>query len=148
MKTPRLYCLPLPLFQILSTPPPLPTPIPTALSVVLFLWLNWWSHYIWCAILLNDIMDLHMLRLDTLVPERPCCVFHATRHHVYWGLIHNLVFCWYFDLISHTQTHTYTYTKTRHILEPVDWHTHTNAYLHHLLCTWRSYLYDSESIIH
>ena len=147
MKPPPLYCLPLPLFQILSTPPPPPTPIPTALSVVLFLWLNWWSHYIWCAILLNDIMDLHMLRLDTLVPERPCCVFHATRHHVYWCLIHNLVFCWYFDLISHTQTHTYTYTKTQHILEPVDWHTHTNAYLHHLLCTWRSYLYDTESII-
>ena len=45
MKT-SLYCLPLPLFQILSIPP-------TPLLPVLFLWLNGWSHQIWCAILFN-----------------------------------------------------------------------------------------------
>ena len=59
---------------ILSPPPPhtslsLQTPTPTVLSVVLFLWQNGWSHHIWCAILLNDNMDLHMFSLGTLVPE-------------------------------------------------------------------------------
>ena len=41
-----------------------------------------------------------MLSLGTLVPERPCYVFYATRHQVYWGLTHNVVFRWYSDLTS------------------------------------------------
>ena len=49
MKTP-VYCQPFPLSP--------PTPTPTVLSVVLFLWLNGWSRHIWCAVLLNHIMDL------------------------------------------------------------------------------------------
>ena len=40
-------------------------------SVVLFLWLNVLSRHIWCAILLNDIMDLQMSSLGILVPEGP-----------------------------------------------------------------------------
>ena len=66
------------LFQMLSNPlsptslsPP--TSIPTVLSVVLFLWLNGWSRHIWCIILLNDNIDLHMTSLRTLVPEGPWC---------------------------------------------------------------------------
>ena len=39
---------------------------------------------------------------------------------------------------SHTQTHT------RHTQGPVDWHTHINTYLHHLLCAYSSYLYYTE----
>ena len=102
-------------FQILSTfplPPFLspPTPTPTALPVVLFLWLNVWLCHIWCAILLNDIMDLHMLSLGTFVPERLWCALHATRDQVYWGLTHNVVFCWYSDLTSHTHKHTHKKT--------------------------------------
>ena len=68
-----LYCLP-PLFPILSNPPTPPslfpaTPIPIAYTVVLvlFLCLNGWSQHNWCAILLNDIIDIHMLRLRTLM---------------------------------------------------------------------------------
>ena len=66
-----LYCLP-PLFQILSNPPTPPslfpaTPIPIAYTVVLFLCLNGWLQHNWCAILLNDIIDIHMLRLRTLM---------------------------------------------------------------------------------
>ena len=78
------------LFQILSNPlspaslSPL-TSIPTAFSVVLFLWLNGWSCHIWCAILFNNNMDLHMSSLDTLVPQRPWWVFYATRCQVYWS---------------------------------------------------------------
>ena len=56
----------LPLFQFLSNPPPHPTslspptPTPTVFSIILLLWLNGWSQHIWCAILLNVNIDLHM----------------------------------------------------------------------------------------
>ena len=67
MKT--LYISYLPPFSDLVQPFPSfllpPTPTPTALSVVLLLWLNGWSHHTWCAILLHDIMDLHMSSLGT-----------------------------------------------------------------------------------
>ena len=43
------------------------TPIPTANSVALFLWLSKWSPLLWCAILLNDIMDVHMPSLRILM---------------------------------------------------------------------------------
>ena len=107
MKTPPM----LPSFQILYIPfPPNslspPTPTPTGLSVVLFLWINGWSSHVWCAILLNYNMDLHMSGLCTLVPEGPWCVFYVTRRQVYWGLTHNVVFTgtliWY-----HTHKHTH-----------------------------------------
>ena len=98
-----------------------PTPTPAALSVVLYFWLTWWSYRTWCAILLNDIMDLHMLSLGTLVPEGRWCVFYVTRHQTHWGLTHNVNFCWYSDLISHTKIHTNTYTHkdTQYIQGPV-----------------------------
>ena len=57
----------LPPFQFLSNPPPPhptslspPTPTPTVFSVILLLWLNGWLQHIWCAILLNVNIDLHM----------------------------------------------------------------------------------------
>ena len=49
-----------------------------------------WSHDIWCAILLNDNIELHMSTLGSLVPEGPSCVFYAIRHQVYWGLTHTI----------------------------------------------------------
>ena len=132
-----LYCLPPPFFQIIPPPPTslsLPTPNPSVLYVVLFLWLNGLSRHIWCSILLNDNMDLRMSSLGTLVLEGPWCVFYATRRQVYGGLTHNVVFYCYSDLISHTQKHT----NTQHTQGPVDWHTHRNVYLHHLLCAHSS----------
>ena len=65
-----------------------PTLTPTALSVVMLLWLNGWLRHIWCVILLNDIKDLHMSSLGTW------CVFYASKCRVYWGLTHNVGFCW------------------------------------------------------
>ena len=135
MKTPQ-YCLPL-LFQ-----PPLPQfPVTSNLhpncsfcSPVSFGWVGGWSRHIWCAILLNDNMELHMSSLGTLVPEGPWCVFYATRRQVYWGLTHNVVFYWYSNLILQTHKHT------QHTQGPVDWHTHINICLHHLLCAHSSYL--------
>ena len=86
-----------------------PTLTPTVLSVVLFLWLNGCSHHIWCVILLNDNMDLHMPSLGTLVPEGTWCLFYATRRQVYWGLSHNFVFYWYSDfVIAHTNPNTHS----------------------------------------
>ena len=92
-------------FHVLSTTFPLllspPTPIPTALSVVMFLWLNGWSCHFWCAILLNNNMDLQMPSLGTLASEGPWYVFYATRCPFDWGLTH-VIFYGYSDLISHT----------------------------------------------
>ena len=99
-----------------TLPHPTPLSIPTVLSVVLFLWLMKRSCHIWCAVLLNDNMDLHMSSLDTLLAEGPWCVFYATRCQVYWGLTQCgflLVLSFY---ISHTHTHTHTHTQI---------HTHT-----------------------
>ena len=58
-----------PFFQILSNPRP-------ALLFALFIWLNLWSCQIERAnvILLNNIMDLNLPSLGTLVPAAPCCV--------------------------------------------------------------------------
>ena len=65
-----------PLFQIL--PNCLPTFTPTAPFVALILWLSEWSRRIWCVILINDIMDLHVSSLGTFVAEGPSCAFYAT----------------------------------------------------------------------
>ena len=127
--------LPLSLFfkfcPIPSTFLSLPFPTPTVLSIVLFLWLNGWSRCIGCAILLNDNMDLHILSLGTLVPEGPWCVFYIARHHVCWGLTHNVVFrgtlIWY-------HTHTNTHSRLTHPYKYI-------KYLHYLLCGHNSYLY-------
>ena len=85
-------------------PPPFsnfaqPTPLPTSHFPSL-------SGDIWCAILLNHNMGLHMLSLVIFSPDGPWCVFHATRHQVYWGLTHNVAFYWVY--ITHTNTKTHT----------------------------------------
>ena len=127
-----------PPFQVFSNPSPHtslspPTPTPTVLSVVLFLWLNGWSQHIWCAILLDDNMDLNMSSLGTLVPETPWCVVcnkdsSLLRSDTMWFFTGNLI--WY-----HTHKHTVHSGS-------VDWHSLVNIYLHHhLLCAHNSYLY-------
>ena len=124
----------------LPPPPPphqLPTSTPTVLSVVLFIWLIGWSRHIWCAILINANMDLHVWGIGNIVPEGRWCVFYTTRRQVHWGLTYNVFFYWYYDLISHTQTHE----QSQHTHGRVDWHHHVDKYLHHLLCGHSIYLY-------
>ena len=84
MKIPPILCTP-PFSNIVQAPLSchLQPPSLTAFYVVLFLWLNEWLHHIWCSILLNDIMDLHMSSLGTLVLEGPWCVFYGKRHQVW-----------------------------------------------------------------
>ena len=94
----------------------------------LFLSLNEWSCHIWCATLLNDNMHLHMLSLYTLEAEGPC-VFYATRCKVYWDLTHNMHFYWYSDLVSYIHKHKHI----QHTQRPVDWQTHINIYLQHIM---------------
>ena len=55
------------IFTRTSLSPPSSTPM--VHSVFLFLWLNGWSCHIWCTILLNDNMDLHMSSLSISVPK-------------------------------------------------------------------------------
>ena len=93
-----------------------------------------WSRRIWCAILVNDNMVLHMSSLGILVPERPWCVFYATRRQVYWGLTH-VVFYWCSDLISHTHTNTHSALRGSQL-------THSYKYkLDHLLRAHSCHLY-------
>ena len=74
------------LLQILSNLPS------STLFVALFIWLNVSSHHS-CVILLNNIMDLDLSSLGTLIWAAPCYVFYATRHHIYQRLdIDDMVF--------------------------------------------------------
>ena len=76
----RPLLLPTPLLQIWSKPPSFPeNSTPTAFFVTLLIWLNLQLQHIWCVFLVNDIVDIHMSSLGTLVPEEPCCVYYATR---------------------------------------------------------------------
>ena len=98
---PRLFFLilsnpstPFPLFPVTSNLHPYCSfrcPVPLAEWVII-------PDLMWCAILLNDNMDLHMSSLGTLVPEGPWYVFYAARCQVYGGLIYNVVFYWYPDI--------------------------------------------------
>ena len=147
MKKP-FYIAYTPFLQILSNPPLclLPCQLQPPPSL-LFLWLTGWSRHIWCAMLLNYMMNLHMFSLGTLAPEGPWCVFYATRQQVYWALTNNVVFCWYSNLISHTYTHKDTLRHTAHSESSRFTHP-INIYLRHLWCAHGSRLYYLEWIIH
>ena len=114
---PSKYCQPptTTLFQVLPTPPTSLSPqtlIPNTPSVVMFVWLNGWSCHIWCAILCNNNMDLHMSSLGTLVTEGPWYVFYVKGvkltelWHILWFFTGTLI--WY-----HTHTHTHTHKQTQ-----------------------------------
>ena len=62
-------------------------------------------------VLFNDIMDLHMWILGTFITEEPFVCFMQFMQGIKFTevcLTHNVVFSWYFDLISHTQTPGHT----------------------------------------
>ena len=95
------------------------TPTPIVLSVALFIWLNEWSGHIWCAILCNDNMDLHMSSLRTLVPKGPCVCFmqQGAKFPEVWHM-RSATLIWYHTNKTHAThsggsrlTHTYKYIK-------------------------------------
>ena len=69
-----------------------PSSLSPAVIVIFFLWLNGRSRHIWCVILPNDIIDLYMSSLGTIVAKGLCCKLYATRRQLYWGLTHTVVF--------------------------------------------------------
>ena len=90
------------------------TSTPIVFSVALFIWLNEWSGHIWCAILCNDKMDLHLSSLHTkrtliciLCNKVPSFLMSDT-----WDLL-----LW-FDITQKKQT--------QHTQWAVGWHTHIN----------------------
>ena len=67
MKIP--HRLPIPHFYPFSFPS---TATSTPIAFCLVSLAEGWSRHFWCVISLNDIIDLHMLNLGTLVSEEPC----------------------------------------------------------------------------
>ena len=56
----------------------------------LLIWLNVWD--LMCHFS-NDIVNLNLSSIGTLVPVAPCGVFHATRNQIYWRFdMDNMVF--------------------------------------------------------
>ena len=131
--------LPTPPFWSFVQPTPLlqfsvnSNPTPNVLYVVLFLWLNRWSHHIWCAILRNDNMDLHMLAMLTTKRALMCVLCNKASSLLRPDTYDFLLVLW-FDI-----THTQAKKHTHHTQEPVHWHTNINIYLHHVLCAHSSY---------
>ena len=82
------------------------TSTPIVFSVVLFLWLNGRSRHSWCAILLNDNMDLHMSSMYLRNRRTLMCVLcnKASSRLLRSDTCGFLLVLW-FD-ITNTQTHT------------------------------------------
>ena len=96
-----------------------------------------------------DIMDLHMSRLGTLVPEGldVCFVQQGVKSTEVWHMwFFAGTLIWYYTQTNkqNKQTHTHTQKDTQHTQGPADLHTHINIYLHHLLSAHNSYLYYLE----
>ena len=97
-----LYCL----------PPSSDFVQPLLLCVVLLPWLNLWSRYI-SVLLLDNIMNLNLLSLGTVVSAASCCVLYSTRYQIYWRFnTYNMVFTTTV-IRNHTHTHIHTYTHTQ-----------------------------------
>ena len=138
------YCLP-PLFKVFTSPPfsashtdtdtdthihththtPDPPARPAVLFAVFFLWLNGWLRYIWCVVLPNDIIYLHMSNLGILVPQEHCGVFYATKPQctVYSVQFFASTLIWY-----HKHTHRYTANTGVNRLTPMKVYIHIHIY--------------------
>ena len=124
MKTPYIDTL-----QILLIPPFVATKLhPHCFFFVLFLWPNRWLHHIRCAIFLNDVINPHMsVKLWYLSTRRTLmCVLCNKASRLLRSDTRDFLLILWFDI-------KHTHRDTQHTQGPVDWHTHINTYLHHLL---------------
>ena len=103
-KDPPYFAYPHPpfFFKFWTVPHPI-TSIPTALFIALFCWLNGWLRHIWCVILLNDIMDLHIRSLGTMY-QKDHIVCFMQQGVKFTEVSQNVIFYWYsvlwFDITS------------------------------------------------
>ena len=101
--------------------------------VTYFIELLFWT--IECVTVLNDIKDLKLLSLGTLVLAAPCSIFYITRDQIYWSfdtdeMVFATTLIWYH---LHRKTHA-GYTRL----------TRVQSISHHLLFTHNSYLNYTE----
>ena len=111
----------------------LQTPHPLFLLTYLFGWIN--DCAIFCVILLNDFMDLHMSNLDTLVPEVPCCMQQGIMFTELWHIMRFFV---------HTLNWYHTYTERERAHWGAKSLKYKYIYQHHMFCSHSSYQYSIE----
>ena len=111
---PSLYCLPyhiLHLFKFCPTPI-LPCCLSSLLFVLFFLVKGDCATFdVLIYLMVFWVYTCWALYLST---RRTLLCVYATKHQVYWGMTHNVVFCWYSDLISETQKHTHKDKQHNH----------------------------------
>ena len=149
MKTP-LCCLPLPFSNLIYHAPTItcrlqPAPPMLFLLSCFFGWMVSRATFDVLFYLVNDIiLWIYTSSLGTLVPERPWCVLCNKASSLLGFDTYGFLLVLWVEF-THINTHTNMHTKTQ---GPVDWHTHINIYLHHLLYAHSSYLYCMDWIIH
>ena len=108
--------LPSPPFSNFVHHPPKPLLPLLFLLPYFFDWID--DHATFGVILLDDIMDLHMSILGTLVPEEPCCVFYTKgiKFTEVWHIMKFLAstLIWYH---KQKQRHT-THTRAKRLTHP------------------------------
>ena len=115
-----LYYLPLPFPNFVQPPLLWCLQFPPPLLILLSCFFGWMGDHTTFDVLFYLMISW----MYTCRALGPWCVFYATRCQYYWGLTHNVVFCWYSDLISHK--HTHKLKDKQHTQGSVDWHTHIN----------------------
>ena len=137
---PTLYCLH-PYFQFCLTHPLPHSPVNSNAHPPLFLRLTcffgWMGDHATFDVLFY-LMIIWIYTCQALAPltrrTLMCVLCNKASSLLRPGTCGFLLVLW-FD-ITHTQTQTHTVHSGA-----VDWHTHINIYLHHLLCAHSSYLY-------
>lgn len=94
------------------------------------------SNVLFCLLMLHTKI---CQALGILIPAL-CCVFYATRHHIYWRFERaDMVF-------DSTLTLYHTQKNTQVTQGSLEWHRYIHMYSHHLLHVQNSYLYYTELI--
>ena len=80
-----------------------PTPLPYCLQPPPSLLILWSCFFGWMGDLAAfDVLFYLMISwMYTCWAWGPWCFFYGTRCQVYWVLTHDVLFCWYLDLITH-----------------------------------------------
>ena len=118
-----LYCLPLPLFQILSNPPLLSCHLQLRPSLFFLL-----SCFFGC---MGDHATFDVLYI--------LCIYIILLH-IFYATSINFTEVWHIMLFFTGSLIWYhTHKHTQHTQGPVDRHKHINKYLHNLLCAHSTY---------